>query len=102
MFHIEYIRQLLLISIVLSSITCTFIQKTKVLLPKRKYIIVYSFIVNIIIGILFCKTFTDLNIVDSIWIGLFTFLGANSIYKMLKGKILSYNEILIRKKSSKQ
>ena len=100
MFRIEYINQLLIISIIISSITCTFIQKTKILLPNSKIIIIYSALINIIISILFCKTFTDLNIKDAIWIGLFSFLNANSIYKTLEGKISSYTEI--KSKISKQ
>ena len=93
MFHIEYINELLIISIVISTITCLFIQKTKSLLPNSKSIIVYSIIVNIIFSILFCKTFTDLKIKDILWIGLFAFLGANSIYKTLEGKISTYTEL---------
>ena len=99
MFHIEYVSELLMISTILSSITCTLIQKTKILIPKSKYIPIYSIIINIIISILFCKTFTDLKLLDSIWIGLFTFLGANSIYKTLEGKLTTHSEILERKKS---
>lgn len=99
MFHIEYINQLLVISIILSSITCTLVQKTKALLPNSKSVIIYSLIVNIVIGILFCLTFTDISIKDSIWIGLFTFLGANSIYRTLEGKISSYTDIRNNKSS---
>ena len=93
MFHIEYINELLLISMILSSITCTFIQKTKILIPNSKLVIVYSLIVNIVLGILFCHTFTDLTIKDTLWISLFTFLGSNSIYKTLEGKLKTHREL---------
>lgn len=93
MFHIEHINELLIISMVLSSIICTFIQKTKSLIPNSKLVIIYSLIVNIILSILFCRTFTDLTIKDTIWIGLFTFLGSNSIYRTFEGKLKTHTEL---------
>lgn len=94
MLKIEYLKQLLLISIALSIITCTLIQKTKFLLKSSKWIYLYSLIVNILVGIIFCITFTDITFPNSLWIGLFSFLGADSIYKTLEGKIESYSEML--------
>lgn len=97
MFNLDFLKTALIISIVLSSITCTFIQKTKGFFKSSDYITVYSFIVNIIISILFCKTFTSINLPNSLWIGLFSFLGADSIYKSLEGKISSYTDIVSNK-----
>jgi len=93
MFHIEYINELLVLSMILSSINCTFIQKTKSLIPNSKLVIIYSLIVNIVLSIFFCRTFTDLSIKNILWIGLFTFLGANSIYKTLEGKLKTHTEL---------
>ena len=97
MFHIEYLQQLLIIGIALSAITCTLIQKTKFLFKSSKFITFYSFVVNMVVGIVFCITFTDVTLPTSLWIGLFSFLGADSIYKSLEGKISSYSEIMNRK-----
>lgn len=97
MFHIEYLQQLLIIGIALSAITCTLIQKTKFLFKSSKFITLYSFIINMVVGIIFSKTFTDVTLPTSLWIGLFSFLGADSIYKSLEGKISSYSDILNRK-----
>lgn len=93
MFNFDYLKELLLIAIALSTITCTFIQKTKFLFKTSKFIILYSFFVNILIGIIFSITFTSITFPQSIWIGLFAFLGADSIYKSLEGKLASYSEI---------
>lgn len=93
MFNFDYLKELLLIAIALSTITCTFIQKTKFLFKTSKFITLYSFIVNILIGIIFSITFTSITFPQSIWIGLFAFLGADSIYKSLEGKLASYSEI---------
>lgn len=97
MFHIEYLQELLVIAIALSTITCALIQKTKVLFKNSNYIIFYSLFVNLLIGVVFCLTFTDITLPTSLWIGLFGFLGADSIYKSLEGRMSSYTEILQRK-----
>lgn len=94
MFNIDYLKLLLIISIAISSITCVFIQKTKSLFKSSKYIIIYSLVINVLTSILFCMTFTDISFPNSLWIGLFSFLGADSIYKSLEGKISSYNDII--------
>ncbi len=94
MFNLDYLKQLLLISIALSAITCAFIQKTKGFLKSSKHITLYSFFVNIITSILFSLTFTSIPLPNSLWIGLFSFLGADTIYKSLEGKISSYTDII--------
>ena len=94
MFKIEYLKQLLIISIALSTITCTLIQKTKFLLKSSKWITFYSFLINMLVGIIFCISFTDISFPNSLWIGLFSFLGADSIYKTLEGRISSYTDII--------
>ena len=53
----------------------------------------YSFIVNIIIGILFSLTFTNLNKYKILWVGLFGFIGADTIYRNLEGKLSSYSQL---------
>ena len=97
MFHIEYLQELLVIGRALSAITCAIIQKTKSLFKSSKFITLYSFIINMVVGIVFSITFTDVTLPTSLWIGLFSFLGADSIYKSLEGKISSYSDILNRK-----
>ncbi len=97
MFHIEYLQELIIIGVALSAITCAIIQKTKFLFKSSKFITLYSFIINMVVGIVFSLTFTDVTLPTSLWIGLFSFLGADSIYKSLEGKISSYSDILNRK-----
>ena len=97
MINIDSIRIFLIISITISSITCSFVQKTKGIFKSSKYIIFYSLFINMAISILFCQTFTDVTLPNSLWIGLFSFIGADSIYKTLEGKISSYEEIMKQK-----
>ena len=98
MFNIDNLKIFLIISMIISSITCAFVQKTKGLFNSSKYLIIYSFIINITISILFCKSFTNISLPNSMWIGLFSFIGADSIYKTFEGKIKSYEEIINNKK----
>ena len=97
MFNFDYLKQLLVISIALSAVTCTLIQKTKGLLKSSNYITLYSFFINMVIGTLFCLTFTTISFPNNLWIGFFAFLGADSIYKSLEGKISSYSDIINQK-----
>ena len=97
MLNIDYLKELLIISITLSTITCTVIQKTKGFLKSSKYIALYSFLINMGIGILFCLSFTNIGFPNYLCIGFFSFLGADSIYKSLEGKISSYSDIVSRK-----
>ena len=99
MLKIEYLQELLVIAIVLSVITCSFLQKTKRIVPSPKLVPIYSLIANVTIGIVFCMTFTNITFPTSLWIGLFSFLGADTLYKTLEGKILSYSDILSRDKT---
>ena len=101
MINFEYIKNLLFISLFLSTITCTFIQKTKSLFNSSRYLIIYSFIVNIIISIIFCLTFTKISIINSLWVGLFSFLGADSIYKTFEGKLATYSKLRNKKINNK-
>lgn len=102
MLKIEYLQQMLIISVALSTITCAFIQKTKKYFKSSKHLIPYSLVVNIIIGLIFCYTFTDIKFPNSIWLGLFSFIEADAIYKSLEGKLLSYNDIMKNKQEQSE
>ena len=99
LFDIDNLKLFLIISITISSITCAFVQKTKGLFKSSKYLTIYSLILNMAISVLFCISFTNVTLPNSLWIGLFSFIGADSIYKSLEGKILSYRTIQERKKT---
>lgn len=98
MVSVFLLKRYFLVSMILSTITCTFIQKTKVLLVDKRLLIIYSLLINIIFSIIFCKTFTNITFPDSMWIGLFTFIGSDTLYKSLEGRLSTYQEL--RKKES--
>ncbi len=98
---LEILKKVLFVSITISAISCSFIQKTKSELKSNKYLVYYSFIINMIISILFCKSFTDFNLIYSLWVGLFSFIGADTIFKTLEGKINSYSDLKDTNKNKK-
>lgn len=87
------LQSILIIAIACSSITVVFIQKTKKFCKSSRCIISYGLLVNMVLGFLFSQTFSDINYIKSLWVGLFSFLGADTIYKNLEGKIASYTEL---------
>ena len=95
-------QQLLTTSIVLSGITCTFIQKTKGLFKTSKYLIIYSLIINILFSIVFNYSFTNLKLPECLWTGLFSFIGADTIYKSLEGRLSTHRYIRNKKKNINQ
>ena len=97
---INMFKELLSISVILGIITCAFIQKIKINFKSSKYLPIFSFIINMVISILFCITFTKIKFPHSLWVGFFSFIEADSVYKTLEGKLLSYENIASRKKAT--
>lgn len=95
--NIDLLKELLINAIVLSVVTMAFIQKTKGIFKTSKFIELYSAIVNVIFAIVFCISFTKISIINSLWVGLFSFLGADTLYKALEGKLESFSDILDKK-----
>lgn len=95
--NVELLRELLVIAIVLSVVTVAFIQKTKGIFKTSKYIGLYSAIINIVFAIIFCLSFTEVSVINSLWVGLFSFLGADTLYKSLEGKLTSFSDIITKK-----
>ena len=93
MLNWNLLQSILIISIACSSVTVIFIQKTKRFCSNSKQVPFYSLIVNIVLGFLFSQTFSDISYINSLWAGLFSFLGADTIYKSLEGNLATYEEL---------
>ncbi len=94
MLNLDLLRQMLVIAIALSTVTCAFIQKTKIKFKTSNILCIYSLLLNLLLGILFCNSFTDVSFPASLWVGLFSFIGADTIYKSLEGKLASHSDIV--------
>ncbi len=93
MLKLTILQQMLVVSIALSTITCALVQKTKRCLKCSSCLCLYSFAINLVLGVLFCITFTSITFPESLWVGFFSFIGADTIYKSLEGKLKSYRDL---------
>jgi len=96
MLDFDLIKNILMIAMASSIITTAFVQKIKetINFKKSNRLIIVSFLVSMILGPLFSLSFSNINIINSLWVGLICFIGADAIYKMFEGKMfLSHNEI---------
>lgn len=82
--------ELLGISMVFSIILMALIQKIKSFpfINKSSHVLFINLILSFAIGIPFSIAFYNINWIDGIWIGLFSFVGASSIYQGLKSQNL--------------
>lgn len=86
----EHLMNLLSISIVFSIVLMTLIQKCKSLswVNQSWHVWVLNLVFSFLLGIPFGMTFYGLNVVDSAWIGVFSFIGASSLYTVLKNQTM--------------
>ena len=89
MLNITLIKSVLIVSLASSILTTSLVQKIKENLKSKKYIQLISFVISMIIGPLFALTFSKATIIESLWIGLICFIGADTIYKTFEDKIFS-------------
>ena len=89
MLNIDLLKSILIVAISSSVITTAIVQKIKESLNSKKYITLISFFISLIIGTLFAKFFSDINLVYSVWAGLFSFIGADALYLAFEDKIFT-------------
>lgn len=89
----DLLKNLLIIAIFCSTITMAFIQKTKKFCRSSSCVTTYGLLINLILGFSFCQTFTNIDYIKSLWVGIFSFIGADTIYKNLEGKLASYTKL---------
>ena len=87
--NIDLIKEVLIVAVSSSIISTALVQKIKegFNFKKSTKIIIVSFILSMIMGSLFSLSFTELSIVNSLWVGLISFIGADAIYKAFEDKI---------------
>ena len=85
--ELELIKQILIVSIAASIISTATIQKIKEQLKSKKWLFFTGLISSVTIGITFALSFTELSMINSIWVGLITWIGADAIYKSFEDKI---------------
>lgn len=89
MLDITLLKNILIVSIASSIISSSLVQLIKEATKSTKYIFLINFIISMLIGIAFSSSFTDLNFINSLWVGLISFIGADVLYKTFEDKIFS-------------
>ena len=83
----DLIKEILVAGIGASVFSTAIIQKIKEMLKSKKWLYFIAIIVSFGIGVAFTLSFTHLDIINSLWIGLCTWVGADAIYKTFEEKI---------------
>jgi len=87
MLDFEMLKQVLVVAIASSIITTAIIQKIKEHLKTKNYLWYISLGVSIIFGTLFALCFSELSLVNCLWVGLISWIGASAIYSAFEDKI---------------
>ncbi len=94
----------LLISMVVSIINMAIIQKIKLLpfINNKNHIFITNLILSFVIGIPFSMSFYKISFFYSIWVSIFSFVGASNIYELLKKQnIINYTPFKLSDKYEK-
>lgn len=89
-FDIELLLNVLWIAMICQTIAIITTQKFKSLKTVKKswQVIMFSLILNIVLSVCFSLTYTNLSLIYSLWVGFFSFIGADTLYKSLEEKKL--------------
>lgn len=99
MLDLSLLKNLLIIASAAGIIESAVVQKIKENLKAKKYLLIISIITAFVISILFTKTFTSYGFQEALWVSLFTFVGADLLYKTLEDKLFT-SFSLIQNKST--
>ncbi|MDD6879475.1 MAG: hypothetical protein PUD59_04540 [bacterium] len=89
--NFSLIKDVLVMGFINSLIITNLVQKIKENLNIKcsSHCVIVSLIVSFLIGTLFSLTFSNLNFICCIWSSLFSFIGADILYKILENKIFT-------------
>ena len=85
--NFDLIKEILIAGIGASVFSTAVIQKIKEMLKNKSWLYFISIIVSFGLGIAFSLSFTHLDIVNSLWVGLCTWVGADALYKTFEEKL---------------
>lgn len=96
MLNIDLLKNILIIAMASSIISTSLTQQIKetIKCKEKCKLPITCFIISMIIGTLFSLTFSDINIKYALWVGLISYIGADTIYRTFEDKIFkSFNSI---------
>lgn len=89
----NFLKDLIIVASISSIICVAFIQKIKHIFKSSTHIPYFSMVFDLILAVLFCISFTEITFPSSLWVGFFSYIGADTLYKALEGKLKSYSEL---------
>jgi hypothetical protein len=96
LFFPDYLIDLLIISMSVSVVLMALIQKFKTLtfINKIWQVWLLNLLLSFALGVPFAMSFYNLNWIDGIWVSVFSFIGAPTLYDALKNQnIINYKPI---------
>lgn len=87
MLNDELIKSVLVVALSSSVVSTAIIQKVKECLNSKKHLCGIGFIISMIIGTFFALTFSDCNLIEALWVGIISWVGAGTIYQTFEDKI---------------
>lgn len=85
----DLIKFICIVAIGSSVVSTPTIQKIKGMLKTKKFLNLIAFLVSMILGELFTISFTSLGWLFGLWVGFFTWLGAEGIYQAFENKLFT-------------
>lgn len=85
--------QQLTVAILASAITIPAIQRVKGWMPTDKMVELISVLLSFAIGFGVAMYYANYTLIDGLIVGLFSIIGAESIYKLLGDKLKSFSEV---------
>lgn len=89
MLDLSLLKDLLIVASAAGIIVSAVVQRIKETLKTKKYLLLLSLVTSLIVGILFTLTFTSYNLIESLWVSLFAFVGADMLYKTFEDKLFT-------------
>ena len=87
--NFDLLKEIMIVAIASSIISTATIQKIKEFTTSKIALYIIAFVVSGAIGFLFSLSFSDLSAINSIWVGLITWIGADAVYKAFEDKIFT-------------
>jgi predicted histidine transporter YuiF (NhaC family) len=84
---LDLLKEILIVGIGASIFSTATIQKIKEMLKSKKWLYFIAIIISFGIGVAFTLSFSDLDWINALWVGLCTWVGADALYKTFEEKI---------------
>lgn len=82
-FNIRFLIEILIVAIFAEVISLQTVQMVKALIPKQ-FIKIFALVFNIVLGVLMVWQFTNQVWFIGLWVGFFSWIGAELLYKSLE------------------